>query len=158
MNKEDVHAARAVPQFFFLHCFTFLCCLSMDLKVSVVLAVSTPFFLLPSLFSLLPSPFSLLPSPFSLLSSSFSLSLLPSSFSHVELKFERYKFIVQVVIGEQRGEGVKWVCAQQQHPSIACLLFKQQGVIVGIYWNVNAVEAHCYVASFKPVNFSSNGM
>lgn len=27
--------------------------------------------------------------------------------SHVELKFERYKFIVQVVIGEQRGEGVK---------------------------------------------------
>ena len=36
------------------------------------------------------------------------LCFLPSSVSsHVELKFERYKFIVQVVIGEQRGEGVK---------------------------------------------------
>jgi len=23
--------------------------------------------------------------------------------------YDRYKFIVQVVIGEQRGEGVKWV-------------------------------------------------
>jgi len=27
-----------------------------------------------------------------------------------ELELERYKFIVQVVIGEQRGEGVKMVC------------------------------------------------
>ena len=36
------------------------------------------------------------------------LCFLSSSVSsHVELKFERYKFIVQVVIGEQRGEGVK---------------------------------------------------
>jgi len=23
--------------------------------------------------------------------------------------YDRYKFVVQVVIGEQRGEGVKWV-------------------------------------------------
>ncbi|XP_065886548.1 dynein light chain Tctex-type protein 2B-like [Dysidea avara] len=27
-----------------------------------------------------------------------------------ELQFERYKFVVQVVIGEQRGEGVKMTC------------------------------------------------
>ena len=28
---------------------------------------------------------------------------------HAALGLDRYKFVVQVVIGEQRGEGVKWV-------------------------------------------------
>jgi len=27
----------------------------------------------------------------------------------IEMGYERYKFIVQVIIGEQRGEGVKYV-------------------------------------------------
>ena len=28
---------------------------------------------------------------------------------HLEMNYDRYKFVVQVVIGEQKGEGVKWV-------------------------------------------------
>ena len=31
-------------------------------------------------------------------------------FSTVALQLERYKFVVQVVIGEQRGEGVNMAC------------------------------------------------
>lgn len=30
-----------------------------------------------------------------------------------DLNLERYKYVVQVVIGEQRGEGVKWVMTHQ---------------------------------------------
>ena len=55
------------------------------------------------------------------------LCFLSSSVSsHVELKFERYKFIVQVVIGEQRGEGVKYVGlrAQATPPVYSLLLFE----------------------------------
>lgn len=33
--------------------------------------------------------------------------LPPFSFSVVDMGYDRYKFIVQVAIGEQRGEGVK---------------------------------------------------
>lgn len=36
-----------------------------------------------------------------------SLSHLVMLILHIELELDRYKFVVQVVIGELRGEGVK---------------------------------------------------
>lgn len=45
--------------------------------------------------------------PFIILNDMVSLTIWFLSISIAELELDRYKFIVQVVIGEQRGEGVK---------------------------------------------------